>query len=212
MNTRHTAKLGLAGLVTAAVAGTTLAAPAHAQESSAEPGTRSLAKVLGADRGFDRNWHDYDILEKAVLTVLKAKPSSPVSVLAKGNQRVTAFLPTDAAFRALVKDLTGTQRKTERGTFRALARIADVDTVESVLLYHVIVGKTLGAKKIVKRDGKAIKTALGATITVKVKGKKVILVDQDRNDRNPRVVVVNINQGNKQIAHGIDRVLRPIDL
>lgn len=212
MNKRHTAKLGLVGLVTAAVAGSTLAAPAQAHEPAAKPGNRSLATVLGADRGFDKNWHDFDIVEKAVLTVLKAKPSSPVSVLTKGKTRATAFIPTDAAFRHLVKDLTGKAPKTERGTFRAVAKVADVDTLESVLLYHVVAGKTLGAKKVVKRDGKAVKTALGSTFTVKVKGKKVVLVDQDRNDRNPRVVALNINQGNKQIAHGINRVLRPIDL
>ena len=48
---------------------------------------------------------------------------------------------------------------------------------------------------------------------VKSKGKKQIrLQDQDRNSRNPRVNVVDINKGNKQIAHGIDRVLRPLDL
>lgn len=212
MNKRHTAKLGLAGLVTAAVASTALVAPAEAHAPAAKPGNRSLAAVLGADRGFDKNWHDFDIVEKAVLTVLDAKPNSPVSLLTKGNKRATAFIPTDAAFRALVKDLTGKAPKTERGAFRAVAKVADVDTLESVLLYHVVAGKTLGAKKIVKRDGKAIKTALGATITVKVKGKRVILVDQDRNDRNPRVVVVNINKGNKQIGHAINRVLRPIDL
>jgi hypothetical protein len=42
----------------------------------------------------------------------------------------------------------------------------------------------------------------------------VILVDKDKDARNPRVIIPlrNINKGNKQIAHGIDRVLRPIDL
>ena len=41
---------------------------------------------------------------------------------------------------------------------------------------------------------------------------RVTLVDADRNDRNPAVVKFNINKGNKQIAHAIDRVLRPVDL
>ena len=38
------------------------------------------------------------------------------------------------------------------------------------------------------------------------------LVDADRNDRNPFVVQPNVNKGNRQIAHGIDRVLRPVNL
>ena len=40
----------------------------------------------------------------------------------------------------------------------------------------------------------------------------VRLVDADPDDRNPLVVQPNINKGNKQIAHGINRVLRPLDL
>jgi hypothetical protein len=40
----------------------------------------------------------------------------------------------------------------------------------------------------------------------------ISLKDADKNSRDPRVNVVNINAGNKQIAHGINRVLRPIDL
>jgi hypothetical protein len=40
----------------------------------------------------------------------------------------------------------------------------------------------------------------------------VRLIDADRNDRNPRIVRFDINKGNKQVAHGIDRVLRPVDL
>ncbi len=38
------------------------------------------------------------------------------------------------------------------------------------------------------------------------------LRDKDYNSRNPRVKVIDINDGNMQIAHGIDRVLRPMDL
>ena len=41
---------------------------------------------------------------------------------------------------------------------------------------------------------------------------RVYLIDADRNDRNPRVVKFDINEGDRQIAHAIDRVLRPVDL
>jgi len=42
----------------------------------------------------------------------------------------------------------------------------------------------------------------------------VALVDNDRNDINPFLVPgeLNINKGNRQIAHGISFVLRPADL
>ena len=45
-----------------------------------------------------------------------------------------------------------------------------------------------------------------------VNGPAIRLKDRDGNSRNARVIAVDINKGNKQIAHGIDRVLRPIDL
>lgn len=40
----------------------------------------------------------------------------------------------------------------------------------------------------------------------------VQLRDADTDDRNPYVVQASLNKGNRQIAHGIDRVLRPLDL
>ena len=40
----------------------------------------------------------------------------------------------------------------------------------------------------------------------------VQLVDADPDDANPYVVRADLNKGNRQIAHGIDRVLRPVDL
>ena len=87
-----------------------------------------------------------------------------------------------------------------------------------VLLYHVVVGKKLTSKKVLKADGVRLTTAQGARIRVKVRhahGRPVIsIVDQDRNARNARVVLskVDRNKGNKQIGHEIDRVLRPVDL
>lgn len=214
MNQRHHVRIGLVGLAMAALTGTTLAAaPAQATAATERAqGDRSLATVLMMDKGFDRNWHDFDIVEKAVMKVLAAKPDSPVGVLADGSTRLTAFVPKDVAFLRLVRDLTGRTTETERGTFRALLRVADVDTLEAVLLYHVVPGKTLRSGKVATLDGASLTTAGGGTITVRVRDGKVFLVDQDRNDRNPRVVVVDINKGNRQIGHGINRVLRPMDL
>ena len=50
-------------------------------------------------------------------------------------------------------------------------------------------------------------------MTVKVRSRVFVkLVDADTDDADPYVIKANINKGNKQIAHGIDRVLRPINL
>jgi uncharacterized surface protein with fasciclin (FAS1) repeats len=208
--TRFTSVL-TAGVLGAAALG--LAAPADASPHR----ERSLATVLAADGNrLDHNWDDFDILDRSVRRVLAAKPSSPVAVLADGSTRLTAFLPTDRAFRRLVTDLTGAGRGTERSTLRALNRTVDVDTLESVLLYHVVPGATVTYRQAQQSDGAELSTALkGSIVRVHVTKKRhVFLADADRDDRNPRVLrrAKNINQGNKQIAHGINRVLRPVDL
>jgi uncharacterized surface protein with fasciclin (FAS1) repeats len=208
--------VGAAVVAASALAATTLAAAPAAAGSAT--GTRSLAAVLTRDTGgFDRNPRDFDVLTRAVLTVLEAKPSSAVGVLTDGSVALTAFIPTDAAFRELVRDITGAKRlPSERQAFAAVAGLG-VDTVESVLLYHVVPGATIYARTALRSDGAALTTALGPTITVDVRRwshgwGRLRLIDADTSDRNPRVVAFNINRGNRQIAHAIDRVLRPIDL
>ncbi|SNY53520.1 fasciclin domain-containing protein [Paractinoplanes atraurantiacus] len=208
-----------AAVATAAIVASALtAAPASAHGSKTKPlGTRSLAAVLTADKsGFDRNGYDYDILTAAVQAVLKAKPASPVKVLADGKTPVTAFIPNDLAFRRLVADIQHSKRlPAEKAAFTAVAGLG-INTVESVLLYHVIPGSTIDRKAALKADGAKLKTAAGSTIKVDVYGprwhKRIALIDADRNDRNPRINRFDVNKGNKQIAHGIDRVLRPINL
>jgi len=209
---RRAAAVTAAALAVCALA----AAPADAHGTTKPLGTRSLAAVLTADKGgFDRNGSDYDIVTAAVLAVLKAKPSSPVGVLADGNTALTAFLPNDRAFERLVADLQHTRRLPgEKAAFTAVAGLG-IDTVESVLLYHVVPGATIDRAAALKADGASLKTAAGSSITVDVYGfcwKRVRLIDADRSDRDPRVNRFDINKGNRQIAHGIDRVLRPIDL
>jgi uncharacterized surface protein with fasciclin (FAS1) repeats len=144
--------------------------------------------------------------------VLAAKPHSPVGVLAQGRTRLTAFLPTDAAFRRLARGLTGHAPRTERGTFRAIAGTVAVDTLEAVLLYHVIPGRTLGSRHVTRLGGTSLTTAGGGQIRIRIHGRNVWLVDLDPDARNPKVVATDINQGNRQIGHAINRVLRPIDL
>ncbi len=201
---------------TAIVASALTAAPADAHSKAKPLGTKSLAAVLTADKsGFDRNGSDYDILTAAVLAVLKAKPASPVKVLTDGKTALTAFVPNDRAFERLVADLQKTKRlPSEKAAFTAVAGLG-INTVEAVLLYHVVPGATITKKAALKSDGAALKTATGASIKVDVYGycwKTVKLIDADRSDRDPRIVSFDLNKGNRQIAHGIDRVLRPSDL
>src|SRR3954451_18222517 len=146
-----------------------LTMPASAHGKTTEPGTRSLAAVLAKDgSGFDHNWNDFDITDNAVATVLKEKPGSPVAVLADGNTALTAFLPTDRAFRRLATDLTGKHYKSESAVFTDLATQLGVKTIESVLLYHVVPRATITYRQALCSDGTKLTTAAGPTIQVNV--------------------------------------------
>lgn len=190
------------------------AGPANAAPHSTPT---SLATVLTSDKNtFDKNHGGFDVVTEAVLAVLAAKPSSAVGVLTDPSVKLTAFVPTDRAFVKLASNLTGKKIKSEKKAFGVVAGLG-IDTVETVLLYHVVPGAKINAKSALKANGASLKTAQGGTIKVKVTKKPaIILADKDTNSRNPRVVLaltdINKGAGNKQIAHGIDRVLRPVDL
>lgn len=200
-------------VATAAVATGALAAAPAAQAST--PGTNSLAAVLLSDGDtFDGNSNDFDIVTQAALAVLGEKPNSPVKVLTDGTVPVTAFIPRDQAFRLFVYSTTGKWITSEQGVFNAVAGFG-IDTVETVLLYHVVAGATIDRATALKADGAALTTAQGGTITVDiVPNRKIELRDADPDATDPRVRwdAYDINKGNLQIAHGIDRVLRPLDL
>ena len=190
------------------------AASAHERAAATPTGTRSLATVLAPyGGGFDRSWNDYNIVTHAVLAVLAARPGSPVSVLTRGSTPLTAFLPTDRAFQRLVHDLTGKWVRSESDVFAAVAGLG-IPTVETVLLYHVVPGATIDRKAALAANGARLTTAQGGTITVRVRchPRRVVLQDRDPDARNPVVIRFDINRGNVQIAHGISRVLRPLDL
>ena len=204
-------------LATSALALGAITAAAPAANAKAV-GEDSLAALLTSDGDeFDNNAKDFDILTQAAFAVVAAKPGSPVAVVADGTTRATVFAPTDQAFRLLVKDLTGKTNKSEKKIFESLVALAGVDTIETVLLYHVIPGKTLTSGKVLKADGAKLMTAAGKTVKIDVRMKpslRVTLKDKDKGAQDPKAVLtsLDLNKGNKQVAHGIDRVLRPITL
>lgn len=212
-----TASLAAAGVGLASFG---MATPASAATASTPSGNRSLAAVLTSDGNqFDHNWHDYDIVTEAALAVLKAKPKSPVSVLTDGTTPITVFAPNDRAFRRLATDLFGKHYSSEKAVFTDLATKVGVDTIENVLLYHVVPGATITSKQALGlKKGTKVSTALpGASFRVYVRDRHPVTVelkDNDRDDANPYLLrgQLDLNKGNKQIAHGINRVLRPINL
>ncbi len=133
---KRVAAVGAAALIGATAL---VAAPA----AQAADGETSLATVLNVGSAkFDKNHRDFDIVTKAAEAVLAAKPDSAVALLADGTTALTAFIPTDRAFMNLASALTGKKVKTEAAAFKAVAGLG-IDTVETVLLYHVVPGATI---------------------------------------------------------------------
>ena len=200
----------VAALGAAAVLGATALAAAPA--ANAADGETSIASVLKVGQAkFDRDFTDFDIVTKAAEAVLAAKPDSAVKVLADGSVALTVFAPTDQAFINLASALSGTKVKTEAAAFKAVAGLG-IDTVEQVLLYHVVPGATLLSQDALKANGAKLKTAEGQNLGVRVTSHPaIILIDRAPKLANPRVILdkVDINKGNKQVAHGINGVLLP---
>ena len=201
---RRVATIGAAALLGAAVIAPT---------AQAADGDTSLASVLKVGQSkFDKDFTDFDILTRAAETVLAAKPDSNVKLLADGSVALTVFAPTDQAFINLASTLTGKKIKTEAAAFKAVAGLG-VDTVEQVLLYHVVPGGPILSGDALKANGAKLKSAdMNKTIKVKVTNRpNIILIDKAKKIANPRVNLdqVDINKGNKQVAHGINGVLLP---
>lgn len=198
--------------VTAAVAAVAISLAAFGAAPASAAGTKSLVEVLTAKApAFDKNNKDFDILTAAVVAVLENKPESGVKALTDGTIALTAFIPTDKAFMHLVKALTKKMPKTEKAAFTTVAGLG-IDTVEQILLYHVVPGATILSPDALKSNGASLDTALSMkSIKVGVKGTTITLTDYNKKLANPKVILsaVDINKGNAQVAHGIDAVLMP---
>ena len=184
---------------------------AQAPAAKAVNGTVPLSQVLDiSNASLDKNWNDFDILVAAINFVLKAKPASSVKVLADGTVPLTAFAPTDRAFRNLVKSLKGKFPYNEANTVTALASLG-ADTIEKVLLYHVVLGDPIPSATALKSSGANLVTAETETVSLLLKGKRLYLLDIGLPKVTPKAVItgLDINLGNNQIAHTIDAVLVP---
>ena len=205
--------------VLAVVTSMAVLSPAAALADEADSATMpTLAEILLSDSdrdnadGFDRRSWDYDIVTQAVL----AFPDLTAAAL-NPDAELTAFIPRDSAFRKLVYEISGKWIRSEAKVFDAVVGLG-LDTVKDVLLYHLVPAK-ISYSDALQANGAELPTLLGEDATIKVKVKSFLwwkwikLVDADTNDRNPRVSQPNVGgEASNGYAHGINRVLRPIDL
>ncbi len=104
----------------------------------------------------------------------------------------TVFAPTNAAFGKL-----------PAGTVDTLVKPENKAMLTKILTYHVVPGKLNAADL---TEGRTLTTVEGETLTVKLDGKKVWLIDAKGGKSS--VTIADVNQSNG-VIHVIDTVLMP---
>ena len=162
-------RLATVAAVGAVAVGTVAVAPAAQAD---DLGNTSLATVLGVDgvvgNGFDSNWDDFDIVREAADAVIAAKgsshPGGPARRRGHGADRVHPHRPRVPSARARPDGHVARARPTPSPSLASLG----IDTVEAVLLYHVVPG-TIDSGAALAADGATVATVQGGGITVDVR-------------------------------------------
>lgn len=132
-------------------------------------------------------------------TLVAAVKAADLVEILQSKGPFTVFAPTNAAFDAL-----------PAGTVKTLLKPENKKMLQGILTYHVVAGN-MKASDIVaaikKGKGKAtMKTVAGGTLTATLKGKSVIITDENGNAAT--VTIANVNQSNG-VIHVVDAVLLP---
>jgi uncharacterized surface protein with fasciclin (FAS1) repeats len=187
-----------AGIVTAIVALAVIAGGAlwfvNRNDSSTESNDSSQSASQQAEQS---SVTEKDIVVLATETsslstlVTAVKAAELVDTL-QGEGPFTVFAPTNEAFAAL-----------PAGTLDSLLKAENKGQLASVLTYHVVPGQVLAADL---SDGQLITTVQGGTLTVKITGGMVYLVDATGNQVAVEKADVNASNG---VVHVIGGVLLP---
>jgi uncharacterized surface protein with fasciclin (FAS1) repeats len=124
-------------------------------------------------------------------TLVAAVQAAGLVETLKGEGPFTVFAPTDDAFAKLPE-----------GTVEDLLKPENLETLQNILLYHVVPGKVM-AEDVIMLDGQMADTALeGKPVSISVKDGKVYLND------NVEVIITDVETSNG-VIHVIDTVLLP---
>lgn len=200
--TRAARRLGLAvGIATAVFA------PSVASAGNSTPAAPpTLAGMLAPyATTFDTDNNNFNVGVHLLLQF----PQVVKAAASPGNY--TVFLPTDYAFRRLVKDLTGVVVVSEAKLVEAVTKLRGLKFAD-VVRYHVLSGTRLDYATALRSNGATLTTIQGGTLKVMVpKGsRRVVLVDKAPKRRDPRVVNTGLIASNG-IVHVIDGVLLPAE-
>jgi uncharacterized surface protein with fasciclin (FAS1) repeats len=123
---------------------------------------------------------------KNFTTLVKALKAADLVDTLSAEGPYTVFAPTNAAFAKLPK-----------ATLAKLLKPENQEQLKKVLTYHVVPG-TVTSKQL--KSG-SVATVEGSNVTVKIKGKKVMI-------NNANVILADVKASNG-VIHAIDTVLMP---
>ena len=162
----------------------------------------------------------FNIIGQVVLALAGAGVLTEDDVAALGTAELTAFLPTDYAFRRLAADVSGEPawKVKEADVIGILTGALDLDTIGVVVKYHIYAGGKVGYWKALrlddnKRNGTDVYITMysGGELGIDRRGWLLQLDDAGTaglGTNNPWVVWPNIKAGNAKV-HGISEVLLP---
>ena len=132
-------------------------------------------------------------------TLVAAVKAADLVATLQSEGPFTVFAPTNKAFEALPK-----------GTIETLLKVENKAKLATILTYHVVSGK-LSSMDLMKMAsdnmGKAtLKTVAGENIYITMKGKKLMVTDE--NGGMATITIADVNQSNG-VIHVIDKVLLP---
>lgn len=155
--------------------------------------------VGGAEMYPSKNIIENAVNSKDHTTLVAAVKAADLVETLQGNGPFTVFAPTNEAFAKLPK-----------GTVETLLKPENKTKLQTILTYHVLSGKHNGSdimNDIKKGNGKTTyKTVSGGTLTAMMKGKKLMLMDE--NGGMATVTIADVNQSNG-VIHVIDSVVLP---
>jgi uncharacterized surface protein with fasciclin (FAS1) repeats len=164
------------------------------------PKTYAQTKMVGGAAMYPSK----DIIDNAVnskdhTTLVAAVKAAGLVETLKGAGPFTVFAPTNEAFAKL-----------PAGTVDNLLKPENKATLVKILTYHVVAGKLSSADIVAKIKagmGKAeFKTVSGGTLTAKMQGKKIYLVDEKGG--KSWITIADVNQKNG-VIHVVNTVLMP---
>ncbi len=176
-----------------------IAVVAGSTNASAQMMRSDNPMVGGAAMYKTKNIVDNAVNSKDHTTLVAAVQAAGLVDTLKSAGPFTVFAPTNAAFDKL-----------PAGTVATLVKPENKATLTKILTYHVISGNFDSKaimKAIRKGRGKAeFKTVSGDTLTAKMSGKSLILVDEKGG--KSVVTIANVRQSNG-VIHVIDTLVMP---